>query len=54
MMVGFGRESGRSFPLRRPLEVSSLKVGIAFIPAEHAEMGVSLNVGVVLLIELDW
>ena len=64
-MVGFGRESGRSFPLRRSLEVEIEAVAVCcrlrtggtdFIPAmmEHAELGVTLQGGVALLIELDW
>ena len=54
MIVDFGRESGRSFPFRRLLEALSLMSVIGFIPADHAERGVSLQVGMVLLIELDW
>ena len=55
MMVGLGSESGRSFPLRRPVEACSLMSGIAFIPkrVEHAEVGLSLQGGGALLIELD-
>lgn len=56
MIVGFGRESGRSFPLRQPLEACSLMAEMDFVPVrvEHADVGLSLQGGGALLIELDW
>ena len=69
IMVGFGRESGRSFPLtlRQPLNPLEMEVadsgccwlrteGTGLIPVmiEHAEVGVAMQGGVALLIELDW
>ena len=53
MMVGLGRESGRSFPFGRPLEVGSLMSGMGFSVEHAAEASLSSQRGGALLIELD-
>lgn len=52
MIVGLGRESGRSFPFGQPLMVGSPMSGMG-LSVEHAEMSRSSQRGGTLLIELD-